>query len=74
MRSMTGFDKNFRRTNRVFWILFSVVSAMILCSFLAFGFVAFKAVGAANSADWSGGLKPVIEKMWCGKPGCLGAA
>lgn len=73
MRSMSDFDKSFRRSRRIFWIFFSVVSAMILCYFLAIGFVAVKAVSAANSADWSGGLKPVIEKLWCGKPGCLGA-
>ena len=70
---MSDFDKRFRLHQRVFWIFFSVVSVLILCLFLAVGFASVKAVGAVNEADWSGGLKPVIEKIWCGKPGCLGA-
>jgi hypothetical protein len=34
--------------------------------------LAYKAVTVAGEQDWSGGIKPVIERLWCGKPGCFG--
>jgi hypothetical protein len=58
--------------------LFKIVSTFIafvfvlmLLYWVAIGVIAYKAVGAIGEQDFSGGIRPVIEKLWCGKPGCL---
>ena len=57
---------------RVVPIVIGFVFVLLLCYYAAVGFVAYKAVKVAGEQDWSGGVKPVIERVWCGEPGCLG--
>jgi hypothetical protein len=52
-------------------IFIGAVFLLIVCYFVALGVLAYKAVTVAGEQDWSGGVKPVIEQIWCGKPGCL---
>lgn len=69
---MRDFDKRFNRMRRFVSFFIGFVFLLIVCYFIAMGVIAYKAVDAVQSEDWSGGIKPVIEKLWCGKPGCLG--
>jgi hypothetical protein len=48
------------------WIISSGFIITILW-WLCWGFVAYK----VYNVDWSGGIRPVIEKAWCGQPGCI---
>jgi hypothetical protein len=48
------------------------VLVLILCIWVGGAVLAYKAVTVAGEQDWSGGIKPVIERLWCGKPGCFG--
>jgi hypothetical protein len=34
-------------------------------------FVGYLAVKVSNDVDFSHGIKPAIEKIWCGSPGCM---
>jgi hypothetical protein len=56
---------------RVVPIFIGVVFVLLACWFVAVGVLAYKAATVVGSQDWSGGAKPVIEQIWCGKPGCL---
>jgi regulatory protein YycH of two-component signal transduction system YycFG len=47
-----------------------VIFSMVVTWFVFVGFVAYKAIHIANTADMSGGIKPQLEKLWCGKPDC----
>lgn len=68
---MRDFNRNFRVMQRVVWGFIALVFILIMCYFIAVGVLAYKAVTLAGDADWSGGVKPVVERIWCGKPGCL---
>jgi hypothetical protein len=50
-------------------ILIGATFVAILCFWFV---VAYLSASFAEGQDWSGGIRPVIEKIWCGKPGCLG--
>jgi len=63
----SDFDKSFNSMQRFIKIFFGVVLTLILVYFVFIGVVATKVI----SQDWSGGIKPVIEKFWCGDKGCL---
>ena len=58
-----------------FDILFKFVVAGIVFSFLLllvwYGILAFMSVSFFKSVDMSKGIKPVIEKAWCGQEGCM---
>ncbi len=69
---MKDFDKRFNRMQTVVTVFIGLVFTLIVCWFIFIAVMAVKVASAAESQDWSGGVKPVIEKMWCGKPGCLG--
>lgn len=69
---MKNFDRNFRVMNRVVWGFIAFVFFLMICYFIGVGVLAYKAVTMAGDADWSGGVKPVVERVWCGEPGCLG--
>lgn len=48
-----------------------VVFVLILCILGFYGWLAYKGISAIGEMDASGGVKPIIERMWCGSPGCL---
>ena len=72
MQSMKDFDRSFSRMRRFVSVFIGVAVALIVSYIIAMGVLAYKAVSVAGQQDWSGGVKPVIEQLWCGKPGCLG--
>ena len=49
----------------------AVLSVIVLVIWLSvlggIGYGVFKLA----TADWSQGVKPAVETVWCGKPGCL---
>lgn len=68
----TDFDKRFNRMQRfVTWFIRGVL-VLILCIWVGVAVLAYKAATVAGEQDWSGGIKPVIERLWCGKLGCFG--
>ena len=70
----TDFDKRFNRMSRFVTWFISSIFVLILCLLIGVGVLTYKAVTVAGEQDWSAGIKPVIERLWCGKPGCLGNA
>lgn len=48
----------------------SVLGIIILTILLQVGLVIY-AGSKLKDADFSQGVKPVVESFWCGKPGCL---
>lgn len=52
-------------------IFIGIVFVFILVYWCVFGYISYKALQVAQNQDYSGGVKPVIEKVWCGQPGCL---
>lgn len=66
-----NFDKQFDRMQRFISFFIGFVFVLIVLSFIAIGVIAYKAVDSVQDEDWSSGIKPVIERLWCGKPGCL---
>jgi hypothetical protein len=69
----SDFDKRCNRMQRFVTWFIGGVFALILCIWIGGAVLAYKAATVAGEQDWSGGIKPVIERLWCGKPGCLGA-
>lgn len=68
----TDFDKHFRQVRRttsiIIWLSIAV-STLFIVGFLITSYIF---VSKVADQDWSKGLKPVIEKVWCGEPGCIG--
>lgn len=71
MRSFDDFDKSFNRMRRFVTFFIGLVFTLVVLFWIGAAVLAYKAVDAAGAQDWNGGVKPVIEKLWCGKPGCL---
>ena len=69
----TDFDKRFNRMNRIVSWFIGCVFALIVCFVIGFAVLTYKTVDTVGKQDWSGGIKPVIERLWCGTPGCLGS-
>jgi hypothetical protein len=55
----------------IFPFLFGVSILSIVIIIGTHLFFAYKAASILNDQDWSNGIKPVIEKVWCGHTGCL---
>jgi hypothetical protein len=68
---MTNFNKRFDRMTRFVNFFIGFVFLLIICYFVVIGVIAYKGIDTAMSEDWSNGIKPVVEKLWCGKPGCM---
>lgn len=68
---MRDFDKKFKNTGRFISVFIGIVFTMIVCYWVAMATIAYKVIDSASQQDWSGGIKPVIESLWCGKPGCM---
>jgi len=67
----SDFNKRFDRATRFHRRFFRAILAFQLAIALAMVCLIVIAAQAVNKADWSNGVKPVIEKAWCGKPGCM---
>lgn len=61
--------------DRGFNFMFKAVACFIVFVFvLIIGWwclVGYSVYRVADKAQTEGGLKPAIESIWCGKPGCL---
>lgn len=54
-----------------FWKIIALVVAWIfIMSFLA-SVVVYQITSAAVEMQKTGGAKPAIERLWCGKEGCM---
>lgn len=53
-----------------FSVIFWLVIASYLACVVAVVFGVWLLIVSASSLDWSHGLKPQLEKIWCGAPGC----
>lgn len=71
MRGINDFQKRFNRTRSVVSIFIGLVFALIVCFWVGVAILGYMAVDSVGAQDWSGGIKPVIERLWCGNPGCL---
>lgn len=67
---MRGFDKKFNRMRHLIIGFISVVALLLVAQLIVVGFVIYTVADSASEQDWSGGIKPVVEKIWCGRPGC----
>lgn len=47
-------------------VVFAVVAVFWLLILVA----TYKMGSMIGEQDWKGGIKPVIERLWCGTPGC----
>jgi len=56
---------------RVFPFLFWGITAFVLSLFGLQLFVLIKGFSILSSVDFSHGIKPAVEQLWCGKPNCL---
>ena len=68
---MNDFQKQFKRQRSLFSYFFAFACFLIVCYFVVMGVFAYKALTLVGDADWTGGVKPVIERIWCGSVGCM---
>lgn len=52
-------------------VFIAAVFVIIILFWIGAALVTYTVAGKAADQDWSGGIKPVIERLWCGEPGCL---
>lgn len=52
------------------WFI-GIVFVIILLYWVAMAALGVFVVNKASQVDTSGGIKPIIEKVWCGHEGCL---
>jgi threonine/homoserine/homoserine lactone efflux protein len=74
MRSnnFSDFDRSFNRMQKIIKWFIGTVFVLILASWVGYGYLAYTAAKAVSEQDTSHGIKPILEKIWCGEPGCLG--
>lgn len=56
---------------RIAKVILSVTIVLIIVIFSTIFIISYQVMYHANQQDWSNGIKPVIEKLWCGKPDCM---
>lgn len=44
-------DRQMRLMNRVFWVMFAVAAVFIVCTWIFYGYIAFKAVDTVQSTE-----------------------
>lgn len=66
-----NFDKRFKKTKRI--VVFQSIVVGLLCILLVILsiYLAWIAADKIRETDFSKGIKPIIEKTWCGKEGCF---
>lgn len=57
--------------DRRFNIMFRTVVGMIAVSVFICFFIISVLIHKASQTDFSNGLKPVIEQLWCGEINCM---
>lgn len=62
-------NSSFLHTFVKFFIGF--VFILIIVVWFIMGSVLYQVYNAAKGTDWSHGVKPVLERVWCGEKGCL---
>lgn len=67
---MTDFEKDNKSFNIMFKIITYMIGFVLLLITVYWVFIGFIAYKAVSSYDFSHGIKPVIEKIWCDKPNC----
>lgn len=67
-RRSSGIESNVKWFRRVVFGIIGLSLFLLLAWYALVGFAAFKVM---VSNDFSGGIKPVIEKVWCGEAGCF---
>jgi heme/copper-type cytochrome/quinol oxidase subunit 2 len=71
MNSFYKMKTQIARENKQFDRFFKIVATFIVIVFvMVFSFNVF-VLYTVSKQDWSNGIKPVIESIWCGNPGCL---
>lgn len=65
------FDKEFEKTSRQVSFIRKIVFGGMFVFFLVVLILGGWLIINLHSQDWSGGIQPVIESLWCGSPGCL---
>lgn len=57
---------------RMFSWLFGVALVIVVTTIIITMTIAVGAGYKVVTADYSNGVQPLLEQLWCGKPGCLG--
>jgi hypothetical protein len=64
----TEFSKQLKSTRSLTVWFIGIVLTLIICLWIGVSLFVYV---VAKQSNWSGGIKPAIEQLWCGKPGCL---
>lgn len=62
---------SYETMSKVIWIFIGIVFVLLLAYWITMGVLGYLALDTLLGEDFSSGLKPVLEKLWCGSPGCL---
>jgi hypothetical protein len=54
--------------SKTFWLM---IAAYVVCVFALTTLIYSFLTSAADSIEQSGGLRPSIERLWCGKANCM---
>jgi hypothetical protein len=65
------FDKDKARFDMMFKVAMTFIMITFVVILLYWIIVGYLAVKVSSNVDFSQGIKPVIETLWCGKPGCM---
>jgi hypothetical protein len=52
-------------------VFIGFVFVVIVFYFIVVGVLFYKTINIVQLQDFSHGIKPVMEKIWCGEVGCL---
>lgn len=68
---MINFEQKHSALEKVIYTIFGLSFVGVFAYIVFISVIALKAVIFLGTEDFSGGVKPVIEKLWCGSSGCM---
>jgi hypothetical protein len=70
-RLTSRIERKGRWIGRAVKAVFILSALFLIIEVAAVGFGAYKAAQMAKDADWSDGLRGVMETVWCGRKNCM---
>lgn len=71
MKELDRIDEIIGRRRKSVERQMALVSLVVFILFIGMATLIYSSIRAIQEADWSGGIKPVVEQAWCGEKDCM---
>ena len=71
MRELDRIDEIIEKRRKSVERRMALISLVVFILFIGMATFIYSGIRAIQKADWSGGIKPVVEQAWCGEKDCM---